>query len=160
MKPREIRKYILTDHAFLRSLLDELDQRAFRVLQGREEEISSLRELGISFHSKFAEHLAFEDRFLEPALRAAGLAGVEHSKRLVEDHREQRQVLRYILCGLRDRSRPAQVIAGELRGLVELILDDMAVEETTIIKRALLRDPDRQPGPVHPNSRSAPTPSP
>lgn len=157
MKPREIRKHILRDHAFLRDTLDELDQKAFRVLGGREDEISALRECGISFHSKFSEHLAFEDRFLVPALRAAGLAGIDHSKHLTDEHREQRELLSYILSGLRDRNRPAQVIADELRSLVELILDDMALEEMTIIKGALLRDPDLRPSPRHPESR--PTPS-
>ncbi len=158
MKPREIRKHILTDHAFLRGMLDELDQSAFRVLKGHEDEISALRESGLSFHLRFAEHLAFEDRFLAPALRAAGLAGIEHSRRLADDHREQREVLSYILSGLRDLNRPAPVIADELRSLVELILDDMALEEMTIIKGALLRDPDLRPSPRHPNSRSTPTP--
>jgi iron-sulfur cluster repair protein YtfE (RIC family) len=160
MKPREIRKYILTDHAFLRSMLDELDQRAFRVLSGHENEITALRDWGLSFHSKFVEHLAFEDRFLAPALRAAGLAGIEHSKHLADDHREQRELLSYILSGLQDRSRPARVVAEELRSLVELILDDMALEEMTIIKGAVLRDPDLLPRPRHANSRSAPTKSP
>ena len=159
MKPREIRKYILADHAFLRGMLDELDQRAFRVLEGREDEISALRDWGLSFLSKFAEHLAFEDRFLAPALRAAGLAGVEHSKHLADDHREQRELLSYILSGLRDRDRPAQVVAEELRGLVELILDDMAHEEMTIIKGSVLRDPDLRPSPRHTSSNSIPTTS-
>ena len=115
MKPREIRNYILTDHAFLRGVLDEFDQRAFRVLEGREDEISALRDWGLSFHSKFAEHLAFEDCFLAPALRAAGLAGVEHSKHLADDHREQRELLSYILSGLRDQTRPARVVSGSSR---------------------------------------------
>ena len=160
MKPREIRNYILTDHAFLRGMLDELDQRAFRVLEGREDEISALRDGGLSFHSKFTRHLAFEDCFLAPALRAAGLAGMEHSKRLADDHREQRELLSYILSGLRDQTRPARVIADELRSLVDLVLDDMALEEMTIIKGAVLRDPDLRSSPRHPNSRSTDTTSP
>ena len=159
MRPREIRRYILTDHAFLRHMLDELDQLAFRVLEGREDELSARRDCGLSFHSKLSEHLAFEDRFLAPALRAAGLAGIEHSKHLTDDHREQRELLRYILSGLRDRNRPARVVAGELRSLVELILDDMALEEMTIIRGAVLRDPDLRPSPRQPD-RSPPTPSP
>jgi iron-sulfur cluster repair protein YtfE (RIC family) len=160
MKPREIRKHILNDHAFLRDTLDELDRSAFRVLGGREDEISALRELGLSFHSKFAEHLAFEDRFLVPALRAIGLVGIDHSKRLTDEHREQRELLDYILSGLQDRDRPAQVIADQLRSLVELIHDDMAFEEMTVIKGALLRDPGLRPSPRHPISRSAPATGP
>ncbi len=130
MRPREIRRHILADHAFIRGMLDEIDQRAFRVLEGREGELS--------------------------ALRAAGLAGIEHSKRLADEHREQRELLRYILSGLRDQSRPAPVVAGELRSFVELIFDDMAQEEMTIIKGAALRDPSLRPGPRKHSSSSIP----
>jgi hemerythrin-like domain-containing protein len=147
MKPREVRKQILADHAFLRGMLDELDQRAIRVLEGRDDEGSTLRDYGLSFHSRFAEHLTFEDRFLVPALRAAGPSGIEHAKNLADEHREQRELLGYILAGLEDLDRPAQVVAGEMRGLVELVLRDMALEEVTIIKGAVLRDPDRRPSP-------------
>jgi len=139
-------------------MLDELDQRAFRVLEGRENELSALRDYGLTFLSKFAEHLAFEDRFLAPALRAAGTEGIDHAKYLADDHREQRELLKYILSGLRDRSRPAPVVAGELRGLVELILDDMVMEEMTIIEGAILRNRDlrsRPPVASSPTSNSA-----
>lgn len=159
MGSHEIRKYILTDHAFLRHMLDDLDQMAVRVLEGREDELSALRDCGLAFHSKFAEHLTFEDRVLAPALRAAGGAGIEHSKHLADDHREQRGLLAYILSGLRDLSRPAPVVAGELRSLVELILDDMALEEKTIVRSAVLRDPELRPSPLHPSGNSIPTTS-
>ena len=145
MKPREIRKQILADHAFLRGMLDELDQRAIRVLEGRDNEGSTLRDYGLSFLSRFTEHLAFEDRFLGPALEAAGPSGIEHAKHLTDDHREQRELLSYILAGLEDVDRPAQVVAGGMRDLVELILRDMALEEETILKRAVLRDPVLRP---------------
>ena len=157
MKPRQIRKHILADHAFLREMLDELDRRAYRVLRGHEDETSALRDSGLSFHAKFVEHLAFEDRFLVPALRAAGGVGIGHSEHVADDHREQRELLAYILSGLRDLSRPARVIAEEMRSLVELILDDMAVEEMTIVKGAVLRDPDLRPSPPRPPGSSTPT---
>ena len=159
MRPREIRQHILADHAFLRRTLDELDQQAFRVLRGREDELSALRAAALSFHSKFTEHLAFEDRYLAPALREVGLEGIEHSKHLAGDHREQRELLSYILSGLGDQSRPAPVVAGELRSLIELILDDMALEEMTIIKGALLRDPDLRPRRRRHSSSAAPVDS-
>lgn len=141
MKPREVRRHILAEHTFLRLALDDLDERAFRVLEGRENELHSLRECGLAFHAKFTEHLAFEDRFLAPALLAACDAGIALAKHLAEDHREQRELLDYILSGLRDQSRPAAVVAGELRSLVELILDDMAREEIGIVNGSVLHDP-------------------
>lgn len=159
MKPRQIRKRILADHGFLKELLDELDRKAFRVLKGQEDEASALRDLGLSFHSRFAEHLAFEDRYLVPSLRAAGLAGIEHSERLTDEHREQRELLSYILSGLEDRNRPARVVAEQLRSLVELILDDMAHEEMAIVKGAILGDPELRPAPSDPGVRPTPTTS-
>ncbi len=157
MKPREIRQRVLADHAFLKGMLAELDHRAFCVLEGRDEDGRALRSCGLSFHARFAEHLAFEDRFLEPALRAGGLAGIEHARRLTEDHREQRELLDYILAGLRDLNRPARVIAGQMRSLVELVLDDMALEERTITKGAVLGDPYLG---ASPPIRMGPNPSP
>jgi hypothetical protein len=41
---------------------------------------------------------------------------------------------------VRDPSRPAAVLADEWRSFVELLLDDMAQEELTILKRELLQD--------------------
>ena len=145
MKPREIRQYILTDHTVLRQILDQLDRQAIRVLEGREDELPVLRDRGLWFYAKFAEHLAFEDRCLAPMLRDAGFSGLELSTHLEEDHREQRELMRYILSGLRNQTRPAQVVAGELRSLVELILADMADEESTILSATLLRDPALRP---------------
>jgi hypothetical protein len=159
MKPREIRRYILTDHTFLKGLLDELDRKALRVLEGWDEELPVLRDYGLSFHAKFVEHLAFEDRFLAPALRAAGGSGVDQAESLADEHREQRELLDYILSGLRDRSRPGRVVANEMRSLVELILDDIAQEEMAIIRCAVLRDPDLRPGSDHVSNGSGPSTS-
>ena len=145
MKPREIRRYVLADHAFLRVMLEDLDRRAFRVLRGREDEVAALRDTGLSFHAKFAEHLAFEDLFLLPVLRDGGLGASENSKHMTEDHQEQRELLDYILAGLQDLGRSARVVADQMRSLVELVLDDMALEEMMLERSAVLGDPEARP---------------
>lgn len=142
MKPREIRQHILAEHASIRDMLNELEQSASRVLSGHEDESPALRDLGLSFHSKFSKHLAFEDRHLAPVLREAGADGIQQSEHLADDHREQRELLDYILANLRDPGRPARLVADQLQGLVELIRDDMASEETSIVKGAALDDAD------------------
>jgi hemerythrin-like domain-containing protein len=117
-----------------------VDQQAFRVAKGAEEGAGVLRALGLQFLTRFSEHLALEDRFLAPALRRAGPAGRERAERLDADHREQRELLSYLLDKVRDPSRPAAVLADEWRSFVELLLDDMAQEELTILERELLQD--------------------
>jgi len=143
-----VRKRILGDHAHLRGLLDEVDQQAFRVANGAEEGIGMLRTLGLQLLTEFGEHLALEDRFLAPALRRAGPAGRDRAERLDVDHREQRELLDYLLGKLRDPSRPAAVLAAEWRSFVELMLADMAQEELTILERELLGDSGAERLPV------------
>jgi hypothetical protein len=140
MRGSRVRERILRDHEYLRGLLDEVDQQAFRVAQGAEEGVGRLRALGLQLLSRFSEHLGLEDRSLAPALRRAGPAGRDRAERLDADHREQRELLDYLLDRLRDPSRPGSVLAAEWRGLVELLLDDMAQEELTILERELLED--------------------
>lgn len=140
MRASRVRERILSDHEELRGLLDEVDQQAFRVAQGAEEAVGRLRALGLQLLTRFSEHLGLEDRVLAPALRRAGPAGRDRAARLDADHREQRELLDYVLGKLRDPSRPGAVLAAEWRSLVELLLDDMAREELTILERGLLED--------------------
>jgi hemerythrin-like domain-containing protein len=144
VRSSRVRIRILSDHGQLRGLLDQLDQQAFRVAQGAGEGAILLRALGLQLLGRFSEHLALEDRFLVPALRRAGPAGRERAEQVGADHREQRELLDYLLDKVRDPSRPAAVLAAEWRSLVELLLDDMAQEELTILEE--VRDPSRRPG--------------
>jgi hypothetical protein len=156
MRASRVRERILSDHEELRGLLDEVDQQAFRVAQGAEEGVGRLRALGLRLLIRFSEHLGLEDRFLAPALRRAGPAGRARAELLDADHREQRELLDYVLGKLRDPTRPGAVLAAEWRSLVELLLDDMAREERTILERGLLGDSaaPRSPSPGLPGSRS------
>jgi hemerythrin-like domain-containing protein len=140
MRASHVRRRILVDHEHLRGLLDEVDQRAVRVARGAEEDVGALRALGLQLLRRFREHLALEDHLLAPALRRAGRIGRERAERLDADHREQRELLDYLLEKVRDPSRPAAVLAAEWRSFVELLRDDMAEEELTILERELLED--------------------
>jgi len=133
-----VRERILRDHGYLRGLLDEVDRQAFRVARGDGEGVGMLRSLGTYLLKRFSEHLALEDRLLAPALRRAGPEGCERADRLDADHREQRDLLDYLLDKVGDPTRPAAVLAVEWRSFVELLLDDMAQEELDILDRELL----------------------
>jgi len=135
VRASRVRERILSDHEYLRGLLDEVDRQAFRVARGAGEGVGMLRALGLYLLKRFSEHLALEDRLLAPALRRAGPAGCERAERLDADHREQRDLLDYLLDKVRDPSRPGAVMAAEWRSFVELLLDDMAQEELTILER-------------------------
>lgn len=137
MRTSQIRNRILADHAYLRDLLGELDRQAHRVLEGALDEAEALRKRGLELHARLGVHLAFEDRWLAPALRSSGLSGQERARQLADDHREQRELLDYILGRLQDPERPSLVVASEMRSLVELLLDDMAYEELTILDACL-----------------------
>ena len=141
MRESRIRQRILGDHDLLRGLLEEVERQASRVYEEAGAGVAVLRALGLQLLTQFSDHLALEDRVLAPALRGAGPIGRERVEQLAADHREQRVLIEYILGGLRDQSRPAAVLSDELHGLVELLLEDMAQEELTILERRLLEDP-------------------
>ena len=140
MSASRVRERVLRDHEYLRVLLDEVDRQAFRASRGAKGGAGMLRALGLHLLKRFSEHLALEDRLLAPALRRAGPAGCERAERLDADHRDQRDLLDYLLDKVSDPSRPAAVLAAEWRSFVELLLDDMAQEELTIVERELLED--------------------
>ena len=129
-----LRERILSEHEHLRRLLSEVNQQAFQVsIGGARDGVDALRALGLQLLMHFREHLALEDRLLAPALRRVDGTGRERAERLDADHREQRELLDYLLDNVRDQSRPGAVLAAEWRSLVELLLDDMAREERTIL---------------------------
>lgn len=150
MRASSVRKRILSDHEYLRGLLDEVDREACRVAQGSDEGVGRLRALGLQLLGRFREHLALEDRFLVPALLRSGLAGRDRAGQLAADHREQRELLDYVLDKLHDPSRPGAVLAAEWRSLVELLLDDMAQEEVTILEVELVLANSAMPKAPHP----------
>jgi iron-sulfur cluster repair protein YtfE (RIC family) len=138
MRAGRLRERILSDHERLRGLLDEVDRQAFRVARAAGQGADELRALGLQLLTQFGEHLALEDRLLAPALRRAGSVGRERAEELDADHREQRELLGYLLEKLRDPSRPAAVLAAEWTSFVELLHDDMNREELAILTEGYL----------------------
>ena len=140
MKPSEVRQRILADHEALRAELVELEKLARQVLDGERSLLGPLRDRGEALLAKLREHMSWEDAHLTPALRAADAWGEERAGRLAADHREQREMLGEVLAGLRDRSRPAAMVARELAALVAVLRDDMVHEEECLIAERVLRD--------------------
>lgn len=145
MRPSEVRRQVLADHAALRDNLSRLQKVAQRVLEGERSLLGALRLEGEALLKLLLEHMQWEDVHLDAALRHAGAWGDERAAQLARDHREQRELLEHALRGLHDQARPAVVLARSLVDLVELLGEDMADEEAALLDERVLRDDD-EPG--------------
>jgi hemerythrin-like domain-containing protein len=133
----EVRSKVLDDHAMLRDRLDEIGELAARFEKGGVEVGVELRELGVALFESFASHLVFEDAQLVPALRAIPERGEELADRLEREHREQRELLDYLLNRLEEEKRPTTLVARELEGFSAYLRVDMSYEESMILRENL-----------------------
>ncbi|UCE84709.1 MAG: hemerythrin domain-containing protein [Deltaproteobacteria bacterium] len=140
MKPSEVRKRILEEHAALRRLLAEVEGLAERYEDGSADLAPMLLERGRTLYESLAAHLDVEDAYLAPALRAAGAEGERRAESLAHEHREQRELLRYLLGRIHELQRPTILIAREVRSFVGYVRVDMEHEEKTILSEAVFRD--------------------
>jgi iron-sulfur cluster repair protein YtfE (RIC family) len=136
VKPAEIRRRILADHAKLRAMLDALVPLAQRFERGEDVDAKWLREEALALYETFAAHLLHEESTLEPALRARGEDGERLAERLAHEHREQRELLGYLTSRLRESPHPTLLVAREVRNFAEYLRSDMAHEESTLLSAA------------------------
>ncbi len=139
LNPGQVRDRILAEHAALRSALDELDALSEGFRQGEKGLAARLREHGKAFVEVFAAHILTEDTLLVDALRSLG-EGDGLVDRLAHEHREQRELIGYLLGRLTDDARPTSLVASEMRSFSRLVRIDMEHEEGTILHEDLLRD--------------------
>jgi hemerythrin-like domain-containing protein len=139
METDEIRKQVLADHVALRRTLGRLEVLADRVLTGRESHLRALRGEAIGFLDALLVHMEWEDVHLAPALRKVGARGEHLASKLTRGHVEQRELLRHILRGLSDLTRPGRVVARNLVDLCGLLREDMAGEEEMLLDVRVLR---------------------
>lgn len=140
MRPSEVRERVLADHRTLRRDLDRLEALA-RAGVGRVCVSSdTLRVESERLLARLQLHMHWEERHLLPALREADAWGAERAERLVADHREQRELLDFVLLRLRDATRPARVVVSDIQALIELLREDMREEEAELLDERVLRD--------------------
>jgi len=131
MNTEEIRMRVLDEHAKIRLIIDELDDLNKRF--GRDEDVGAeLREIGVGLYEIFAAHLALEDSSLAPALAAASDRGPMLAERMMREHKEQREMLTYLLRRLEDEGRPTALVSNELNSFCEYVRRDMQYEETIL----------------------------
>jgi hypothetical protein len=143
MSFREVRLQILEEHRALRETLVVVEGLCARLEGGDLEAAAVLRDCGRTLYHRFAAHLVLEDHVLLPAIR--DIAGEESAEQLVAEHREQRELLGYLLGRLAHPGRPALLLAQELRQFAALLEEDMRHEEETLL---------RSDGPAVPRSAS------
>jgi hemerythrin-like domain-containing protein len=139
MDPAEVWKRVLRDHAALRATVAEVESLARSALEGSRGLLREFSDLGESLLESLESHIRWEDDHLAPVLRA-GARGEEREALLRRDHREQRQVLRYLLEKLRDRQRPIDLLARNLLDFSAMLRDDMTGEEQALLDSDAPRD--------------------
>jgi hemerythrin-like domain-containing protein len=135
-----VRKLVIDDHDALRPMLDEVERLADLFEQGDESVGRSLRQTGFDFYKRFSGHLELEEQHLATRLRKLGEQGERLANRLEHEHREQRELLSYLLGRLGDSTTPTLLVARELRNFVAYVRLDMQHEEQDLLTEAVLRD--------------------
>jgi hemerythrin-like domain-containing protein len=143
MKATEIRDRILEQHEELREMLADLETLAKEFQPGGPVAAAPLRERGLALYAKLSDHLDFEDDLLVAALRAVGEGGEERAEDLAAEHREQRELLEFLIDRLTHERRPTVLVARELRGFIECLREDMEDEEATLLVPEVLADVER-----------------
>jgi hemerythrin-like domain-containing protein len=136
----EVRKLVIDDHEVLRPMLDEVERLANRFEQGDESVGRTLRQHGFDFYKRFSGHLELEEEHLARRLRTQGERGQRLADRLEHEHREQRELLNYLLGRLGDSTTPTLLVARELRNFVSYVRLDMEHEERDLLTEDVLRD--------------------
>ena len=137
----EIRSEIAGQHAELKELLGEIETLAKRFEQsaGNTPAVGNqLHNRGLALYEKFGAHLESEQELLEPALRKTGPEGERLAHRLRNEHREQRELLKYLIDRLEQHPEPTILIARELQHFAGFLRLEMAHEEETMLSAAVL----------------------
>ncbi len=138
MRGSEVRRRILADHQLIRTTASEVETIADRILAGEEHLSLKLRERGQHLYTRLCRHLDLEDAILVSALRDVG--EFEPADDLEVEHREQRELLIYLLERLGDEAQPLMLLVRDFLGFTSLLRDDMMAEEANLLSDGLLRD--------------------
>lgn len=139
MDHTELRERIFDEHARLRERLADLEDLTERFEKGGAEVGLELREGGAALCEVFAAHLSLEDAQLVPLLRKLPERGEELADRLEREHREQRELLDYLVSRLDEERRPTLLIAREIQSFCDYLKVDMSHEESTLLREDLLQ---------------------
>jgi len=130
MRVNEVRDRVVDDHIRLGGRLGVIERLTARVLAGDAECVDALGFECEMMLADLAQHMSWEDRNLAPVLYERD---AQRLKRLEEDHREQRELLRYILGRVREPTCPAVLVARTMLDFASLLREDIRREEAEIL---------------------------
>ena len=134
----EVRHHMLMDHRDLRGRLNEIEALAISVASGRSALSPFLCVRGLELLEALEAQITWEENALLPAI--CEYYGPERAARAATEQRAQRDVLRFQLEEITDRSRPALLIAYGLRDLAAMVRSELEEEERLCFDPDLLRD--------------------
>lgn len=138
MKPSEIRRRVLADHAELRMRLAELSSIASHILAGRTGVKAPLRKKVNGLCNALLRHLVMEENFLLPAIREVDAWGPIRAGRMEQEHQAQSAALEWLLCV--SEQEESRELARAVNAFGRSLLKDMDVEERELLNPDLLRD--------------------
>ncbi len=134
MRTSEIETCIRGEHAELRSLLEGIADLLSAFEGGHVPAARALRERGLELCERLGRHVELEESLLLPLLRErGGESGLRRAERLVHEHHEQRELLRYLTGRLVGARLPSVLVARELEAFSQCLAMDMAHEESGLL---------------------------
>ena len=139
MRPSEIRERVLAEHERLRADFERIEAIARAAHDGALERFGDLRVEADALLARLLSHMRWEESYLLPTLRNSDSWGAERAARLIKDHRDQRELFRFLHSRLAS-TEPWPVMAQRLSDLIALLRDDIAEEERDLLDERVLRD--------------------
>jgi acetoin utilization protein AcuB len=136
----QVRDRIRNEHTVLRTMLDEAERVARRVLSGDARLGVMLVDRANELYATLLRHLELEDRILAPELRETDAYGPLRADTLLEGHRVQRTVLKEALAAFKGGKLAGHDLAATIRDLVPEVRLDMEREERELLNERVLTD--------------------
>lgn len=140
LRPSEVRRLVLEDHARLRIRLRDLRAAAEWAGTGDPSRGAELLREAERFAELFFRHLEMEEAQLVPLLRTIDAWGNERADLVLREHREQRLPLLGFVEELRDPRQGLARLARETLALISRIEAEILHEDETVLSEDLLRD--------------------
>jgi hypothetical protein len=130
----EVKGRILSDHRQIRIFLDELSGIIGSISVQKEADHAErqLTDPVWRLFLFFDEHLGFEEKQLVPLLLDSGAWGTIRARRLMDEHKAQRGVLRSMIKDCDGNLKRGPQLLEDARWLVDSFRKDMTAEENEL----------------------------
>jgi hypothetical protein len=128
----EVRRRLVNGHSALRAALDALDVAAGRVLSGGGSSVLELQAAIERVCALAREQLDLEDTTLMPFLRKLGTWGGRRTDEVLDDHRQQREVLTALEDESRSGCKLGDALADDACWVARSIARDVVTEEVLL----------------------------